>query len=111
MSNYKAITTRPVSVEPGRVKRILPTGNVRVESEPLSVIEDVDTSRNCVIMSLESGPNQTLTDHALNKDAARNLMLDLLGALVAVGDPIALTMRDSMPLSVDDIPVEYRREE
>jgi len=107
--SYKAITTRVVSVEPGKVENVLPTGNVMVDSEPLSLVEGCDRDVNSVVVSLESGPNQTMTDHALNIGSARVLMVDLIGALIAAGDPIALTLRDSMPHSIDDIPAEYRR--
>lgn len=109
MSDYKAITTRMISVEPGKVRQILPTGNVKVDSEPLHLVEGIDRGKNCVVVSLESGPNQTITDHALNLQTARDLMVDLIGAMVAVGDPIALTLRDRLPHSVEDIPLEYRR--
>jgi len=108
MSDYKAITTRVISVEPGRVKCILPSGNVKVDSESLNLVGDIDKTRNCVVVSLESGPNQTSTDHALNIGSARDLMVDLIGSLIAAGDPIALTLSDLMPQSVDDIPAEYR---
>jgi len=105
---FKAIRTSVVNVEPGRVLQIFPNKNVCVDTESLSSVRDCDKGRNCVVLSLESGPNSTLTDHVLTNKTACDLLIDLIGSLSALGNPIALTLRDFLPTSIDDIPMEYR---
>jgi hypothetical protein len=105
---YKAIRTSVLSVEPGKVVKIFPNKNISVETEPVNAIKEVDRTRNCVVLSLDSGPNSTITEHALSKKASVELLLDLIGALSTMGEPISSTLRDSLPRSIDDIPMEYR---
>jgi hypothetical protein len=97
-----------LSVEPGRVLEVFPNKNISVETEPINAIKEVDKTRNCIILSLSSGPNSTIIEHALSKKSGVDLLLDLIGSLCAMGEPISLTLRDNLPRSVDDIPVEYR---
>jgi hypothetical protein len=107
---YKAIRTSVVSVESGKVLQVFPNKNVIVETEAFGTIKGIDKSKNCIVLSLESGPNSSITEHALNKNEAIGLLLDLIGSLSAMGDPIALMLKDSLPNSIDDIPMEYRHE-
>lgn len=104
---YKAISTTVLSVEPGNIIHS-GTSNVEVKTEPLSTIKKVDRRRDCVVISLSSGPNGSITDHVLNINNAEDLFIGLLGSLCAVANPIALTLRDSLPLTIEDIPLEYR---
>jgi hypothetical protein len=106
--NYKGITTRVVSVEPGRVVGVHPNKNVSVETQPLSMVDGIDLDRNCVVVSLESGPGQSTTDHAFNLDESEDLLLGLIAGLSAVGNPLALMIADRFPSSYDEIPEEYR---
>jgi hypothetical protein len=104
---YKAIKTSVLSVEPGRV--IKDNDNtITVSSEPLSTIHKIDKKKDCVVLSLASGPNGSITDHVLDINNAEDLFIGLLGALCAAANPIALTLRDSLPLRIEDIPIEYR---
>jgi len=90
---FKAFATKVVSVEPGQSETS--GGRVFVESESLSTIEDVD-KMNCVVVSLESGLQGTITDHALNKQQAHILLIGLLGSLNASGDPFARKITKGM---------------
>jgi predicted nucleic acid-binding protein len=103
---YRAIRTSIVSVEPGKVLKVFPNKNASVETEPLTMLGR--GNKNCVVLSLESGPNSTLTDHVLCREHACNLLLDLMGALCVLGNPIALMLKDNLPTSIDDIPIKYR---
>jgi len=91
---FKAFATKVVSVEPGRAETR--GGRVFVEAEPLSTIEDVEQGRNCVVVSLESGPQGTITDHAFNRQQARALLVGLVGSLNASGDPFARKVTKGM---------------
>ena len=104
---YKAIKTSILSVEPGKVIKD-GSKSVVVQSESLSTIHEVDKRRNCVVMSLASGPNNSITDHVLDINNAEDLFIGLLGCLCATANPVALTLRDCLPLKIDDIPLEYR---
>ena len=108
MSEYKAIATRMVSVEPGKVTRAHPNKNVSVQTESLGMMEGFDPNFNCIVASFESGPEGTLTEHAFKWHEAEHLLLDLVGSLAACGHPLALMMADQMPNSIEEIPEEYR---
>ena len=105
---FKALKTNLLSVEPGRIIKVFPTSNVTVESEPLSQIKFIDKGKDCVVVSFVSCPNNTMTDHALDESTSVDLFLSLIGALCAIGNPVALTLRDRLPQSLEDIPAEYR---
>lgn len=100
---FKAIRSSVVSVEPGKVVQVFPTKNCLVESEPLSQIGDIDKKRDCIVVSLESGPNNTIIDYVFNIEGSQDLLLLLMGSLCATGDPLALTLRDALPKSIEDL--------
>jgi hypothetical protein len=70
MNDYKAITTKLVGVEPGKVTKIHPNKNVSVITESPFMIEKIDPTNDCVVATFESGPEGTMTEHAFNMNEA-----------------------------------------
>lgn len=88
---FNAIPTQLVNVEPGKVCSTK-GGTAQVESESYRILTEPMTDANCIVVSLQSGPNGTMTDHALNISNARQLFGDLLGSLTAIGDPLGIML-------------------
>ena len=100
---YRALKTKVVGIEPGRIVENHSNGSIQVETEPLSCVDSVDTEKDTVVITLESGSTSTFSEHAICKRSARNLMLDLMASLMAMGDPVALSLWNNLPESEDDL--------